>query len=419
MDDAETFGQLLHRLRGDISLREIARRSNVSPTYVFEVEKDRKTPSEKVAAALDTALNADGKLVTALHSRPVKQIGLHSPAEPKSPIDEQTDDKEDTTKRRRLLQLAAGVGAGTLGMHESARQLLDLSLNTHRSIEDWDLTITDHLHALRTLPPHQVAHDLTVDLLALHAQIDHPHPADETRELYRVAAVLACVQANALTRIGDHGAAIRWWYTARTAADTAKDLHVRLLVRGEEAIHGLYGQRAPDTVLTLIHKARHITPRPWPRLVAAEAKTLAMLGRHHEAVTALHHLLDLTEHGISGDTLGWWKPDQIPFAHSWVYATAGNETAADAARDHVLNITPEHSYQYRINVRLHEAICTVAQGGTTAGARQATQLITSLPSVYRTNHVLETGRRVLRLVPLDQRKHPAASDLRAVLTAAV
>ncbi|MGW0801394.1 hypothetical protein [Nonomuraea sp. NPDC002799] len=66
----------------------------------------------------------------------------------------------------------------------------------------------------------------------------------ELTEPYRVAALLAAIQANALTRVSDHGAAIRWWSTARKTADTSRDLELRLLVRSEEAIHGLYGSYA-------------------------------------------------------------------------------------------------------------------------------------------------------------------------------
>lgn len=144
------------------------------------------------------------------------------------------------------------------------------------------------------------------------------------------------------------------------AADASGDLQVRLLVRGEEAIHGLYGQREPRHVLALIGAVRQITDRPWPRLIAAEAKALAMLGR----------LVDAADHH-GGDSLGWWKPDQVYFARSWVHAAAGSEFAADAAHEQVLSRVPPGSYQYRINARLHEAICTVVRGGIGTGCRQA------------------------------------------------
>jgi len=282
---------------------------------------------------------------------------------------------------------------------------------------DWDCALANHLHALRTRPPHQVIDDLAADLYALHTDIAQSRHQDATRWLYRVAAILACVQANALTRIGDHEAAIRWWSTARRTADASGDLEVRLLVRGEEAIHGLYGQREPRRVLALVAAARRITDRPWPRLVAAEAKALAMLGRHSDATRTLDRLVDAAER-VGGDSLGWWKVDQVYFARSWVHAAAGSERAADAARDRVLSTVSRNSYQYRINVRLHEAICTVVQGGIDAGCRHAAELIDATPAAYRTNHVVETGRRVLGAVPPGRQASPAVADLRTVLVAA-
>ncbi|MGI5293057.1 helix-turn-helix domain-containing protein [Nonomuraea polychroma] len=68
MDGTETFGHMLHRLRtrARLSLRAVGDLAHVSHTYVYEVEKGHKVPSDKVAAALDGAVNADGALIAAL-----------------------------------------------------------------------------------------------------------------------------------------------------------------------------------------------------------------------------------------------------------------------------------------------------------------------------------------------------------------
>lgn len=106
-------------------------------------------------------------------------------------------------------------------------------------------------------------------------------------------------------------------------------------------------------------------------------------------------------------------PARSPAA-SWVHASEGNETAADTACDDVLTRTRD--WQYGANVHLHEALCTVANGGTDQGARQAATVLDALPAAYRTNMITYTGDMVLGRVPIDQRHRPAVRELHEVLT---
>ncbi|WP_344745279.1 hypothetical protein [Streptosporangium vulgare] len=324
-------------------------------------------------------------------------------------------DGDDDMERRRLLQLAAAsAGIGILGASgEPVRQLLDLSLDHgFRSGEEWEMSAADHLYALRTRPPAQVAADLIIDLLTVRRQMEASSPAEVT-ELQRTLAMLASIHANALTRLGDHGAAVRWWRTGRSAADASGDRELRLLVRAEEAGHGLYGQRAPETVMRLVNNAEQIAGGPSVDLMTTRAKALSLLGKHAEARETLDVLVGLTEKGVRGDSLGFWKENQIYFAQSWVYAGAGDEARAGAARENVLRLTGD--YQYKANVALHEALCTVVQGAVDEGVRRAAAVIDPLPVAYRSNHIIETGRMLLRAVPLDQQDRPAIGELREVL----
>src|SRR5581483_7281386 len=107
----------------------------------------------------------------------------------------------------------------------------------------------------------------------------------------RVEAALATLHANVLTRLGDHGAAIRWWRTAKEAADVTGDLELRLAVRATEAGHARYGQRSPQTVLRLSQDAMRLAGGQssfGKALVAcSEAKALGAVGRHTDAQRAL------------------------------------------------------------------------------------------------------------------------------------
>jgi hypothetical protein len=256
-----------------------------------------------------------------------------------------------------------------------------------------------------------------MDLLAVRQQLDAESPGREAIELHRVAAMLAMLQANALTRLGEHGPAIRWWRTARTAADATTDRDLRVLVRAEEAGFGLYGQRDPDTVLALTEQARRIAgPSPSvgsAKIASTQAKALSLLGRHEEARRALNTLVTLSEADLRATGPTFWTRDQVDFTASWVYAGSGDEPAGDRARDHLT--TSALDYQYRVNTQLHGALCTVVNGGVDQGVRQAAGVLDALPVTFRNTMIAETGRMVLRAVPLEQHTRPAVTELREVL----
>ncbi|SDI61730.1 hypothetical protein SAMN05421505_1981, partial [Sinosporangium album] len=295
-------------------------------------------------------------------------------------------DKENATERRRLLQFAAaGLGSSVIGLTgEPVRQLLDMAVQQEeRDLDDWELTCSDHLYAMRTRPSAQVAIDLVADLFLLHRQMDIAR-ADEVPELQRVAAALSSIQANVLTRLGEHGSAIRWWRTARAAADASGEQATRVLVRDMEAGNGLYGQRDLQTVLCLVDSAERIAGGPTVDLLSTRAKALSLLGRHddaHRIVAAMH---SLTDQGVTADRFGFWSANQIHFTESWVYAGAGYEDRAGTARNEVLARTRDHCRS--TNVMLHQALCMVARNGIDEGMRYAAQVVDSLGGSYLSHH---------------------------------
>jgi tetratricopeptide (TPR) repeat protein len=390
--------------------REVAKSAYVDDGDLSKWERGLARPQTDAVERIDNALKAGGQL--AALGATIAELGRLRTLDRNG-----ISDEEKTTERRQLLQLATtGVALGALGTPgEAVRQLLDAAIaRDRRSIEEWELACVDHLHALRTRPPARVAADLGIDLLGVRRQLDMAAPT-ELADLHRIAATLATVHANALTRLGEHGAAIRWWRTARHAADASGDLRLRLLVRAEEAGHGLYGQRDVETVLRLVRSAEQLAGRPGIDLLTTRAKALSLLGRHDEAQDALRTIADLTEKDVPGDPFGFWSPNQIHFAESWVHAASGQEAKAGAARELVLESTRD--YQYRANVQLHESLCLVAAGGVQEGMRRAAEVIAPLEVRYRSNHITETARMVLHAVPADQRHRPAVKEFGAVLSA--
>jgi transcriptional regulator with XRE-family HTH domain len=414
----EAFGQVLSRFRGTRTFEAVARAAGISTSYAHKLENGQAIPSRKVAEALDTATHANGEIIAAretlIANRAIRpSIAAPSPVRTVDVKGDCDEYGEDATERRRLLQLAASAAMGPILDGETVRRRLNHAMGAQRGLAEWNDVHENHLHALRNRPAAQVARDLAIDLEALSQHMDAAR-SDEIAELTRVTALLASIQANAMTRLGDHGAALRWWETARWAADASRDLGLQLLVRAEEAGHGLYGQRSPRVVLRLLEEARGLAgKRPGLKFVSSEAKALSMLGRHDMAMAALRMLEDLAQKGASGDDLGFWKPDQVYFTQSWVYAAAGMEDDAAQAREAVLSQAGD--YVYQANVELHGAWAAIAKGGVDHGSRLALETMASVPERFRSTHVVETARMVLQAVPVEQRERPAVGELRQLL----
>jgi transcriptional regulator with XRE-family HTH domain len=341
----------------------------------------------------------------------------------------------DEMERRLFLQLAASAGVGAAAASNlgiEANQLLNLALSAEpRDIEEWELVCSDHLHALRTRPPAVARQDLTLDLLALYRQLRTA--VRDSTDLQRVRAALSTLHANLLTRLGEHGAAIRWWRTARDAADASGDLELRLGVRATEAGHGLFGQRSPDTVLRLTEKAQGIavdgksSSGGLTFVLISKAKALSALGRHDEAQQALSDCRDLLMSTPSATDImsGYWidgdneKESRLKLhnAEAAVFASAGDESATRRTIENLVAVN-NGDYQVRPAAKLYEALCVVTNGGVDQGVRQAAEIIDGLGPSRQTAITLERGYRVLRAVPLPARNSDYVREFRAVLQSA-
>jgi transcriptional regulator with XRE-family HTH domain len=88
----ETFGQALRRLRGQASVRGLARRANCSKSHIWDLEQGNRQPTPGVARALDAALNAGGALISLAEPTGKPDTGMLSlrpPAPTLTPDDDQ------------------------------------------------------------------------------------------------------------------------------------------------------------------------------------------------------------------------------------------------------------------------------------------------------------------------------------------
>lgn len=72
MTNQETFAHAFARLRGDLSLREIARRSSVNAGHLSRIASGKRQPNLELARALDRALQTGGKLSAIVSAQPTR-----------------------------------------------------------------------------------------------------------------------------------------------------------------------------------------------------------------------------------------------------------------------------------------------------------------------------------------------------------
>ncbi|WP_344941265.1 helix-turn-helix transcriptional regulator [Sphaerisporangium flaviroseum] len=439
---AHYFGALIRDLRDSYELRvgepltvaQLSARTDYSPSMLGSIERGESLPeSGRRVQAIDDALHADGQLKMLW---PVVQRLGHCTIDELASATNRTIagyrengssalPQGDDVERRELFQLA-GLGlfaqSPLFSAGEPVRQMLERVLNTADSftVDDWQLTCADYLHAVLTRPPATVRDDLVLDLAALQQVLARETP-ERAADLQRTAAWLSALHANVLTRLGEYGAARRWWTTARHSADSSGDTDMKVWVRGTEAVFALYSPRSPEAALILARNAQSLAggrvTTGLLKAVSAEAQALAALGRQPEARERLHHLHELAGRDVLGEKYGW-KASEIWFTASWVRSYDGATEAGREARDRLLTTSP--TYQNGTNVQLHEAIGIGRQGGHNEALQLATQVIADLDPAYRSRMILHTARMVLDTVPLDKRAAlPALGDYRATIRASV
>lgn len=305
-------------------------------------------------------------------------------------------------------------------MGEFIHQFADMMLSGPRSIDDWNLAVLDHLHAIRTRPALQVAQDLVVDLLEIQRQIERA--GSESADLHRVLAMLGAFHASVLIRLGDHGPALRWYRTARNAADASGDLNLLLHIHAHEAEHTQNGVRPPEVVLAMTDNALRMAGRG-PSSGAAllhrsRAQALSRLDRHEEALDALHTLQDMAETDMPV-LPGFWDPtdNRILFSQSLIHSRRGDGKAAATAREQIMAYPVSH--EAVVKVQLHEALCLVRNGDIDEGTKHATVVLDACPPQYRYHTIMATGRSVLGVIPRNEQHRPIVNELRQMLTPGV
>jgi len=339
-------------------------------------------------------------------------------------------DDEDDVNRRALLKLLGGaaLAAPFAGHLEHLRRGLDAALGAPTGaadVEEWEHTAFRYAREVGYLPPAQVFPALMADLAEVQTRLVRAPDALRPR-MAHVCGQLSALTAIALFQQGDPEGARRYWRTALRAADQSGDPALQSLVRGRRAVYALYEEQPAPTALELAEEAIGVgRGGPYPGVASGHgtrARALALLGRHDEARRALGDLEDvfarLPESTVADRGSQWgWSEQRLRFVQSHVQSLAGRLGEAATAQDAALALYPASQIIDPALVELHRAMCIVAAGDPSEGARHTVRTIQALPEGFRDNALVRrTAALSLGAVPERVRNLPAVAEARELIS---
>ncbi|MGW7260717.1 helix-turn-helix domain-containing protein [Streptomyces sp. NPDC054834] len=114
--DDVTFAAELRRIRGDLPLRSLARRAACSKSIISDLEHRRRTPTPRIASALDRALGAGGRLVVLAEAERHRASERAAPTAPDSAVEGLLREWDDVLRRDFLKGTGAAAAALATGL---------------------------------------------------------------------------------------------------------------------------------------------------------------------------------------------------------------------------------------------------------------------------------------------------------------
>ncbi|MER7207667.1 helix-turn-helix transcriptional regulator [Streptosporangium sp. NPDC000239] len=414
------FGRALRKSRKghQITQRQLGELIGWADSMVSRWESGTLTPSAEAIEALDSALTAEGKLIS---------LGLHAAMADSNRLRKgtveakaSTRDEDDSMERRRLMRDAAAVAVGgavapVLATLTDAWQSYGPRISgasvSQEMIDDWEEAAEAHWERSYYDSPAAVLAALAVDYADLAPHLGRTQPEAVERNLSHAAARFSALIAGAWYDLDNRREALRWWNRAHTLADASRDSAQSSLTRSWEASHRRHDG---DDVLPLLQEARRLAgDRPSLTLFSAlrvEVQALAMQGRTEEAIIALNRAENVLE-ALPAQTPGI-RPDW--YSRSLVYTLAGDDRKAEEARD-AAGKAYDAAHLMSTVLELHRA-ATQARTDPEQGAQYALSTLNGLPAKRRDRQVTSSARLVLTTLPERAKALPAVKELR-VLTA--
>ena len=341
------------------------------------------------------------------------------------------ESREEQMRRRAFIANVAALAglsaAVTPASVEAIRQELNLSLVDERAaadVDEWQTIVLDYGESYPVLAPTELLRPLMVDMLGLQAALQRHRAKPAQRDLLRVAALLSAFTAQTVTNMGQSHEAIRWWRTAKTAADRSGDPYSALWVRSREIVRAMESRPVP-AILRLIEEAEVLCEAAPPAAVleflGGKAQTLALAGRERGAVHTLEQLQEKFGEmpaGYSGSVLSWGQ-ERLHNTENFAYSRLGDLARTEAARDDGLALYDTANVRWPANMELNLAFCLVRSGDVTGGLRHAQAVIDSLPEGQLSSPMANNTRKLLTAVPLKYQRTTEVQQYREWVTYAV
>lgn len=391
----ETFGQILrrHREGRGLSLRKLGELTTFGFTYLSQVERGERRPTEKVARLCDKALEAGGAIVEAY-------------------IEEQAGER--SMQRRTVVRAMGALAVSPLPLvqWEALRHGMGVALDPE--FDRWDQVVTDYGTAYYQLPAEQLMDNLRADLTVLQALIPVTDEPVRSR-LLRAAGFLSVIVALNMVAAGQTLAARRWWQDAKRFADHSGDADIIVLTRAWGVVNGCYDGHNPSQVIALADEVFSLAERPTAAscgLLAGRAQALSLAGRHTDAVNAVRKLGKMAESLPSvvvndTDSLWGWPEHRLRHTEAWVFAHAGRLTDAQRAKERAVALYPAKMSRLRTQVQLHHASALIRDGHIPDGLRLAADVLDQLPAQQHNELLRTVARQVVDAVPDRERGQSA------------
>lgn len=341
------------------------------------------------------------------------------------------EEDQEEMERRRLLQSLAVLGVQISPLSQaldSVRAAVGGTLghDDRNHLDDWEETAVEYGYSYISTPPLHLIPNLAADLVSVRSIIRSvPSGTPEYRNWCRVSGVLSGLMAKSLSNIGQARDSRQWWNMAQHVTDESGDLGLRLWVRGERIVHGLYENRPVPILLRQVENAWEIahgySRAEVASISAVSAQVSALSGDTRSAENGLrraHAILSALPSGATGtkgSALTGLKEDELRYAEAWVYAHAGDQGKADLAIERALALYPDTDSRTPAQVKLMQAFSRVRSGDITEGIQRARKVYEPISPEQRTTMVDALARRVLRSVPDDARDRPDVSEYRDIV----
>ncbi|MFF0151346.1 helix-turn-helix domain-containing protein [Micromonospora sp. NPDC005203] len=340
MDDLGA--QLRHaRVEAGVTLASIAVRTCYSASHLSNVEAGRRTATPDIVLAYARALG------------------------------------EADVRRRDLL---AAATIGPIAANDLIRNGFTAALAGHRdSADHWRDRADQYGRDYMEIGADALQTRLANDLVVMQQQLDSP--------------TMWATAARALTTYGkttkDPAEAIRWYDTARIAADRGDDLAVRIWVRGRAAIALAYEGAALPVAQRYAEEAIALSDRPsLGRLQALMARAHIAAGRGDAAgaIAADEEAQRVFDRSASADNeisdaaVPAWR---MATFRSMLYARLGMVGPGEQAQTDADRLRPAALTRFATHIELHRALMMTKAGDRSGGVQYAQRAWAALPADRR------------------------------------